>query len=173
MKRWYVVQTKYNQELLAVENLRNQNFETFFPVYQKKRQDKKSGIIFDQTLPLFPSYVFVKFDVEGCRWLKIASTRGVKSFVGYTDDYLSPLPQGCVEEIIARADQSGVVPIVPVFEDLLKFTPNMKLKIKNGSLAGLVGTYCNHSGNRVVLLLTLLNQKTRVSLPIHTVTRTP
>ena len=36
LKNWFVVMTKPNQELKAIKNLRNQNFDVFCPYFEKK-----------------------------------------------------------------------------------------------------------------------------------------
>ena len=37
LKNWFVVMTKPNQELKAIKNLRNQNFDVFCPYFEKER----------------------------------------------------------------------------------------------------------------------------------------
>ena len=46
MKHWYVIQTKYNKEVLAEINLIKQNFKTYLPKtikYIKSKKDTKEG----------------------------------------------------------------------------------------------------------------------------------
>lgn len=174
MNRWYVVQTKSYQESTAVIELRNQGFQIFYPTYLQQSINKNSGKVTEQIRPLFPSYLFVEFDPKvHPRWKSINGTRGVVGLVGYTEEYLSPVAAGCVEEIIARIDQAGRVPLEDVISEIIQFSPGMMLAIKTGALAGTLATYCNHSENRVTLLLTLLNQKLRVTLPLDAVENAP
>lgn len=174
MKRWYVVQTKSHQETTAFTELENQDFKVFFPTYAYKTIDKNSGKVKERVLPLFPAYLFVEFDPkEHPRWKSINGTRGVVGLVGYTESYLSPVAYGCVEEIMARVDVNGSVPLEETIAEIIQFSPGMQLAIKSGALAGQLATYCNHSGNRVTLLLTLLNQKLRVILPIDAISSAP
>ena len=54
MNQWYVVKTKPQQEKRASLNLRNQNFNVISPLIKKKINCE----------PLFPSYIFVSFDIK-------------------------------------------------------------------------------------------------------------
>lgn len=174
MKRWYAVQTKAYQEALAYQELRNQNFSVYYPTYMEERKRTKDGSIFYKEFPLFPSYMFVQFDVKrNKRWRSIQYTRGVQALVGCTETYLSPLPKGCIEEIMARTGATGHVNLETAVAQLLEFTPNMKLIINRDAFAGHEATYCKHSGNRVTLLMTLLNRPVRLILPIDAVSPAP
>lgn len=174
MKRWYAIQTKSHQEAVAIQHLKDQRFNTFFPKYMKKEQTKRTGTVYLRPTALFPSYVFVEFDVtRNRRWQTINGTKGVVCLVGYLDDYLSPLPIGCVEEIMQRADRKGFVQLEATLPEIIQFSPEMQLTINRGSLQGTVATYCNHSDNRVTLLLALLNQKVKIELPIDAVSHLP
>lgn len=169
-KRWYVVQTKPNHESLALSQLRNQKFSVFFPVYTVKTKHNRTGVVTVKQLPLFPSYMFVQFDVDrNKRWQTINGTRGVLGLIGCTDEYLTPVPEGCVEDIIARADKRGVVVLKDCVETITEFTPGMSLGIRGENYKGLVATYCSNTEKRVSVLLTLLNRKMRVILPIDAV----
>lgn len=174
MKRWYAVQTKSHQEATAIQHLKDQKFKTFFPKFIHTKinmKTKKESLL---TVPLFPSYIFVQFDVtRNRRWQCINGTRGVSGIVGYTDDYLTPLPIGCVEEIISRSNKKGFIDLEGSVAEIIKFSEGMKLQITTGSMAGTIATYCNHSENRVVLLLTLLSRPVKVSLPIDSVAPPP
>lgn len=170
MKRWYVVQTKSNQETLAVQQLRNQKFNVFFPTYIHEKKNEATGTVKKRTLPFFPSYLFVEFDVKRhARWKSINGTRGVVTLVGCTEDFLSPLPKGCVEEIMKRADERGNIRLEEAVQQIIAFTSGMQVEILGRGLKGIVATYCNHSQNRATLLLTLLNRKIKIVLPIDAI----
>lgn len=170
MKRWYVIQTKSNQEQLAVSELEQKSFTVFYPRYTERVVPKKAGSLpFLRTLPLFPSYIFTHLDIEVNRPSGMRSIRGVVGFLGWHDDYLTPLPEGCVEELLLRMNSSGVVPLEAAVTDILAYTEGMDVRIREGAFAGNLATYCNHSGNRVTLLFSLLNKRTKLILPIDAI----
>ena len=76
---WYAVQVKGRQEVLVSQILRFKGYETFVPLYKaRKRWSDRNKIV---EMPLFPSYIFCRFDpeIQG----KIVSTPGVTSVVGF------------------------------------------------------------------------------------------
>ena len=71
---WYLLKTKVREEVRAVDNLENQEFEAYCPQYLEKKK----------LAPLFPGYAFVRLctqDIE--RYHKIRSTRGVSAIVTF------------------------------------------------------------------------------------------
>ena len=76
---WYAVQVKGRQEIQASQILRFKGYETLVPVYKtRKKWSDRSKIV---EMPLFPSYIFCRFDpeIQG----KIISTPGVTGIVGF------------------------------------------------------------------------------------------
>ena len=72
--KWFVVMTKPKQEIKAKLNLEKPEFSHVLLPMLKLDSDAK-------TEPLFPSYLFVNFDPEDYKWLKISNTRGVKKIL--------------------------------------------------------------------------------------------
>ncbi|ASI88789.1 MULTISPECIES: transcription/translation regulatory transformer protein RfaH [Vibrio] len=82
MKRWYLLYCKRGEQARAKMHLENQGLECYYPeisvekILRGKRQNVKE--------PLFPSYVFVKFDYEvGPSFTTVRSTRGVVDFIRF------------------------------------------------------------------------------------------
>ena len=73
MKKWYLIQTKPQQESIATKNLSNQGFEVFFP----------KAIIKNKTVSLFPGYLFIRLDDKNQNWTPIRSTKGLSNFVRF------------------------------------------------------------------------------------------
>ena len=171
-KRWYVLQTKFGKEDETINALRSKKFKVFYPCYQKMLKENGKRVL--KTLPLFPSYVFVQFDIKRHpRWRSVVHVRGVHALMGCVDDFVPPLPRGCVEELMARADRNGVIQIEKAVEKILQFVPNMKLLIRGEQYRGLIATYCSHTEKRVTLLLTLLNRRIQVILPVEAIAPLP
>lgn len=82
--RWFVVQTHWRQETLAVQNLRAQRdrrtglplFEAYLPMHQQvvRPKGQPARVV---SLPFFPRYLFALCDVGAPGWTALYSTRGV------------------------------------------------------------------------------------------------
>jgi len=86
-KNWFVIMSKPNQELKAIKNLKNQNFDIFCPYFEKE-----IGTAFKPSVVkefLFPSYIFVKLNLENYKWLKIKYTLGVKKLLSLNEPVIN------------------------------------------------------------------------------------
>ena len=75
---WYPVHTKPRQERLASLNLAHVGIETFLPLMKERKRIRRA----EETVtePLFPGYLFAKFDpIDHFRTVKYA--RGVRNIV--------------------------------------------------------------------------------------------
>jgi transcription antitermination factor NusG len=79
MDTWYALYTKPNQENLVLNQLEQRGVEAFFPQFVERR---RAG---DRVRALFPTYLFVRVDLEvvGRSLLQwTPGLRGVVSFAG-------------------------------------------------------------------------------------------
>lgn len=76
---WYGVRTKSNQEKIAASVLEAKGFELYLPMYRARR--RWSDRVVETNLPLFPGYVFCRFDPS--QKMQIVSTPGVASVVSF------------------------------------------------------------------------------------------
>jgi transcriptional antiterminator RfaH len=159
MKRWYVVNTQAQQEPRAQMNLRRQGFEAWLPQFRRRRRHARRV---DSVLaPLFPSYLFVRLDLEIERWRSINGTFGVVRLLCNGDSPLA-VPEGLVEEIMRRRDESGSVVLPP-----RRLAVGEAVRVAFGPFADLEGLFQEMSGrDRVVLLFELLGRKVRASVPV-------
>jgi transcriptional antiterminator RfaH len=81
MDQWFVIKTRPNCEKMAVQNLRNQDFEYYLPMILEKHVRKCDSRTVES--PLFPSYLFVKVQEV---WRSILGTRGVSDIIGQISD---------------------------------------------------------------------------------------
>lgn len=166
--RWYVIKTKPNLENFAADNLRNQHFKVFFPKYKEMIMQRKKQVLRIQ--PLYPSYIFVCFDINESKWKCINNTRGVAGILGMSgEDSASALPRGFVEDMLRRVDRNGFVELFESVVNLVKMSPGDKVRIKDNRYSGLVGICCESTEKRVSLFLTLLNREIRIELPVSAV----
>lgn len=163
MNRWYVAQTQPRAESTAVRHLERQGFRAYLPRYRKRRRHaRKTETV---SAPLFPGYLFVSMDVARTRWRAIRSTVGVKSLLCTGDSPLA-VPDAVVEDILARADDEGFVPM----REPAPFEQGDTVQVTDGPLADQVGWFeCCTDDQRVVVLLNLLGRQLRVPLSLGAV----
>ena len=149
-RQWYVVHTKPKQEERANSNLVAWGVETLHPKLRTRRHNEFTGVPTYITQPLFPRYIFAKFNARE-QLSKILFTRGVHNVVCFGK---SP---ACVsEEIIdlirARIDQNG---FVKVSNDL---KPGDRAVITAGPLRNLIEIFEREvkGSERSMILLTAI-----------------
>ena len=104
---WYVVAVRLNYERSVAASLREQGRETFVPVYQVRRKwsDRNKEV----ELPLFPGYIFCRFDPRNR--LPILQAPGVSSILGIRG--AGPLPVEEAEIDGIRALVNAGLPVRP------------------------------------------------------------
>ena len=149
-RQWYVVRTNHKQEERANSNLLAWGVETLHAKVKSRRYNEFTGAPTYITQPLFPQYLFAKFNARE-QLSKILFTRGVHNVVCFGD---SP---ACVsEEIIdvirARIDQNG---FVKLNNDL---KPGDRVVISAGPLKNLIGIFERQvkGSERIMILLTAI-----------------
>ncbi|MCH8078124.1 MAG: transcriptional activator RfaH, partial [SAR324 cluster bacterium] len=106
MNAWYVVYTQPQSERRALHHLGKQGYETYFPSYRKIRRHARREE--EVEAPLFPRYLFVWLELNAHKWQAINHTRGVSRLIGLNREP-TPLPEGTIEEIKARQDETGII----------------------------------------------------------------
>lgn len=153
---WFVVTTQPRREAYAIENLARQGFRTYCPQILKTiRHARRTSLA---PRPLFPSYVFVEKDSAMERWRYLLSTYGVRSLVrsangpGVLDDrFIAALVSREVDGVLRRPEHP--------------FSIGQNVELKCGAFDGLIATILDLRENgRIVVLMNLLNQPTRVVL---------
>ena len=98
---WYGVRTRSNQEKLVAAILDSKGYEQYLPLYRRRRRWSDRVVTIE--VPLFPGYVFCRFDIQ--RRLPVISTLGVVSIIGFGNDP-EPIPDREIEAI-ERVLRSG------------------------------------------------------------------
>ena len=159
MQKWYVVQSRPRSELLAVANLSRQGFEVYLPRHRRMRSHARRRDIV--SYPLFPGYLFVRFDILRDAWRSTASTFGVSRLVG-TPDMPLPVPDTVIDQIKAREDTEGFV--VATAREL---RPGDRVTIGAGPFAEMQGIFEATTGEeRVRILLSILGGDVRATVPL-------
>ena len=157
---WYVVHTKVRQEQLASDNLVRQGYAVYLPKIKllkriRRRQEVKQE-------PLFPRYLFVRPESAATSIAPVRSTLGVTALVRFGQEPAVMRPE-VLESIRAFETDRNAAPK----EVLSPFQPGVHICVADGPLAGLEGLVSDVSHERVVILMQLLGQDTRVSLSHH------
>lgn len=158
---WYAVYTKHQHEKKCADLLRHKSIEVYLPLYQSTRrwQDRKKTLC----LPLFPSYVFLRSNLEGR--LEILNTPGVFFIVGNARG-ASPIADADIESM--RAMTSSRLPIEP--HPLLQ--TGDRVRIWRGPLTGVQGILTRvNNQDRLVLSVEPLRRAVSVEVDLTDVER--
>ena len=162
MIRWYAAKTKSGQDHLALDNLRRQNFETYYPNITIERYH--NGKIRRDSEGLFPGYVLVRFALEASSWRVINSTRGVYRLLSFNEDGRpSAMPEGEIETL-RRKEQNGQLYI----SEVVRLRRGDRIRLKVGPSVDQIGEVLRTRGERVEFLLRLLGRRVRCIAPQHT-----
>ncbi|CAC9538308.1 Transcriptional activator RfaH [uncultured Gammaproteobacteria bacterium] len=149
MKKWYLIQTKPQQESIAAKNLSNQDFDIFHP----------KAIINNKTVSLFPRYLFIQLDDKNQNWTPIRSTRGVANFVRFGLNF-AVVPNKIIRLIKIQQQQT--------IEKLINICSHQKgddIEIQSGVFKGQTAIFQNYnSRDRVIVLLKLIGQQQEIEL---------
>jgi len=152
--RWYALQTRPKHEKMVSTLLGGKGYEQFLPLYQSWH--RSAGRLRSVLLPLFPGYVFCRFDQ--LRRLPILVTPGVFSIVsrGRTPE---PIPEEEIAAIHTSCSSNLQVKPWPYLEqgDLVQ--------VEFGPLQGVQGIFLSEkSGGRLVLSVDMLRRSVAVEM---------
>ena len=103
-KKWFILQFKPNSHHQATKNLNQQGFETFLPLHDTTT--RKLSRFINTSKPLFPGYMFIRFDKEESEWHKINNTYGVSRLITF-NSILKSIPTKFIDNLMMRYDLSG------------------------------------------------------------------
>jgi len=154
--QWYVVHTNPKQEDRAYSNLRSWGVETLYPKTKARRVNEFSGALTYITKPLFPRYIFAKFDARK-QLAKISFTRGVHYVLSFGGQP-TPVEENVIHIISSRIEDNGFVKI----GDQLK--PGDRVIIRAGVLRDFEGVFERelNDNERISVLLTTISYQGRV-----------
>ena len=90
---WFGLQTELKKERVAAAHLEFKGYHVFLPMLRKRRQWSDRSV--DSTSPLFPGYLFCRF--ESAKPL-IVSTPGVVAILGF-GKHPEPIPESEIDAI--------------------------------------------------------------------------
>ena len=154
---WYALQVWSRKELFVSQHLQGLGYECFLPTYKCHR--KWSDRVKELEQPLFPGYLFCRFDLNSRRSLVMAP--GVIQIVG-NGKTPSPVADAEIERIqitVSSETQRQPWPYLEV---------GQRVRVNYGSLRGLEGILINFKGNhRVVVSVSLLQRAVAVEVDLE------
>ncbi len=150
---WFALAVIPRKEKITAQTLRLKGYEDFLPLYTVKR--RWSDRVKEVELPLFPGYVFCRFD-PGIR-LPILKIPSVISVLG-----LGKTPQPIPDAEISALQTVCKARIHAVPHPFL--TVGAKVRINEGPLAGVEGILVQAKGARLILSVSLLQRSIAVEV---------
>src|SRR5689334_4556074 len=160
--RWYALQVRPRFEKTVARNLQGKGYEEFLPLYSRRSQwsDRMKTI----EMPLFPGYVFCKFNVD--YRLPILMIPGVHSVVGIGKSPM-PVAQSEIDDIRAVLTSGSNCEPWPYLG------VGQQVRVEYGALAGMQGTVESvKNGLRLVISVHLLQRAVAVEIDADCLTPT-
>jgi transcription antitermination factor NusG len=151
---WYAVYTTPQHEKSVVKHLDVRQIESFLPTYQSTHQ-WKNGQRMKVTLPLFPTYLFVR--IQAAQRSSVLAAPGIIQIVGNSH---GPVPLASSDIEFLRSDfcKQRVQP----YRDLVV---GQRVRIKCGPMQGVQGMLVRKKNSlRFVLTLELINQHAAIEV---------
>ena len=161
---WFCVRSQSKHEHIAAAHLaKDPDMEVYLPRICFKRATRRGPVWFTEAL--FPSYLFVRFDLARCL-RKVCHARGVSGVVHFGERWPA-IPDAAIEELRLALGKEAVH-VIP--DD---FQPGEAVHIAGGVFHGLraIVTRVLPSRQRVAVLLEFLGRQTAVELPKEAVIR--
>jgi transcription antitermination factor NusG len=151
---WYALQVRPRFEKMVASALVSKGYEGFLPLY--RHRSRWSDRIKEVQLPLFPGYLFCRFDIN--RRLPILVTPGVIQIVG-----IGKAPHPVDEGEIAALQTIVVSGLQAEPQSYLNI--GEKVRIEIGPLAGVEGILvAMKGGSRLVVSVSLLQRSVSVEV---------
>jgi len=162
--RWYCAETGPGRESLAHHRLQHLGFATFLPLcIREVRHARKIEVV---QRPLFPRYLFIRFDVGAEAWRRAYAAQCVRIH-GTTPERPTALPAGMVERWQAEGWDR------PIARDL-----GPELIAAGATVAIGAGPFCDRrgiclwdDGTRCAVLLSVMGRQVPTTLPREQVAR--
>ena len=157
---WFALQVRSRKEDWVASQLAGQGFECFLPKYKTIR--RWSDRMKELEQPLFPGYLFCRFDYQNRR--PLVMTPGVVQVIGIGR---TPMP---IEEREIEAIQLAISSGLPS-QPWPYLEVGERVRVNYGNLTGLEGILVNFKGNhRVVLSVTLLQRSVAMEVDLSWIT---
>lgn len=151
---WFALRVRSNFEHTTHRLLTQKGLASFLPCYATRRRWSDRIKVIER--PLFPGYVFCRFDPHD--WLPVARTPGVVQILG-NERTFTPIDEKEMESV-RRLVASGIPPMAHVFLRI-----GQRVYIERGPLRGVEGILvADKGGFRLVVSVTLLQRSVAVEV---------
>jgi transcription antitermination factor NusG len=151
---WYGIRTRSNCERLVAGALENRGLRTFLPLVRARRG--QSHCPMESMNPLFPGYVFCRFDLR--RRVPVLSAPGVVSIIGFGKE------PAAIPEVEIEAVQALMKSRLP-FQGCAYLTNGQRVRIRCGALQGIEGILVKKLNEwRLVVSVALLQRSVEVEV---------
>lgn len=151
---WYALRVKSNYERIASTALKGSGYVEFAPFYRSRR--RWSDRVKETEAPLFPGYVFARFDPNNR--LPILTAPGVVEVISFAKRPV-PVPDDEIEavsRILATSTSCGPWPFMQTGQHVL---------IEHGPLAGLEGILLEQKARfRLIVSVSILQRSVSVEV---------
>jgi transcriptional antiterminator RfaH len=162
MSCWYLVRTKPSREATAHLNICRQGYESYLP--RLLRTVRCKGRLVERVGALFPRYLFVRLEEGSQSLAPVRSSVGVSDVVRFGADY-AVVPAKVICDLRAREEPASGLHRMVGDQPFVRGAP---VRLSSRPFGGLEGVFVCHDGAaRVIILLSLLGQETRVCVPIQ------
>ena len=162
LDRWFVAYTKPRQEHIALQNLEQQSYEAYLPLYKKIKKTEQGPVsVFE---PMFPRYIFFRPGKTGQSISSVRSTKGIANIVRFGFE-----PAVIDEELLRRIRQIEEDRHHATLLELSQLKPGQTVRLQHAALQGVEGLIQSVSSKRVAVLLEILGSPVVVQLEHHQV----
>jgi len=157
---WFALQVRSRREVQVLNHLTGQGYQCFLPVYKSER--RWSDRVKEIEQPLFPGYLFCRFDLHNRGPLLM--TPAVQQIVGVGR---TPMP---VEETEIESVRQALASGLPS-QPWLYLQVGQRVRVNHGNINNLEGILINFKGShRVVLSVSLLQRSVAMEVDLSWVT---
>lgn len=151
---WYGVRTRSNCERLAAVGLENKGYQQYLPAYRNRR--RWSDRVVETEQPLFPGYVFCRFDAR--KRLPVVTTPGVVSVVGFGNEP-APIEDSEIEAVQTILRSGLAAEPCPFLRE------GQRIRINRGSLENLEGILLKKKSEwRMIVSVSMLQRSISVEI---------
>ncbi len=159
---WYLAYTKPRQEQLALQNLEQQGYQAYLPLYKKFKATEQGLVALFEVM--FPRYIFFRPGHAGQGIAAVRSTKGVATVIRFGVE-----PAVLQDELVQRIRQTEQERNEATQQDLSSLKSGQLVRLKHTALAGMEGLVQSVSSKRVAVLLEILGRPAVVDLKHHQV----
>ncbi len=151
---WYAIRTRARMEPVTLTALTGKGYDAYLPVYKSRR--KWSDRVVELNVPLFPGYLFCRFDV--IRRLPVLTTPGVISIVSFGREP-QPISEPEIEAVRTVLLSGALAEPCPFLHE------GQKVRVVRGALEGLEGILVKKKTQfRMVISVTMLQRSVSVEI---------